>query len=118
MTKFRAGDIVIALNSKDCAHNPRVEGQEYLVLATHICKNCGDEWICITENSFRHAKRMKCSECGSTSMASNNPWVSTKHFALVEKEESKDVLMIKLKNAISTENYEEAAILRDKINSI
>lgn len=116
MNKFKVGDKVIALNSKSCKYSPRTEGEMYTVIATHTCRECGDEWICIHDINLGRTRSIKCSQCGFDKMQSNSPFVSTRHFALVEQIESKEILLIKLNNAIQSENYEEAAKLRDKIN--
>lgn len=118
MRQFKSGDKIVAITSKDCKHAPREAGKEYLVLGTNKCRNCGEQWLCIHDINFQVTKKIICSSCGDDKVSSNNPWISAKHFRFAEDTENKDVLLIKLNNAIQSENYEEAAQLRDKINSI
>jgi protein-arginine kinase activator protein McsA len=118
MRQFKSNDKIVAITSKDCKYAPRVAGKEYVVLGTHNCKKCGEQWLCVHEVNMQVTRKIVCSSCGYDELNSNNPWVSAKHFRLANDVENKDVLMIRLNNAIQCENYEEAAQLRDKINSI
>jgi protein-arginine kinase activator protein McsA len=109
---------VVALTSKECNTSPRTAGKEYTILGVNNCRSCNEQWVCIDNKSFGKNLKIVCSSCGYDEVNSNIPWVSAKHFKPVEEVENKEVLLIKLNNAIQTENYEEAAKLRDIINQI
>jgi hypothetical protein len=110
--KFKVGDIVIARNSKECKHNPRVEGKEYKVVGVTFCRECHDELLCINENGGSKSYRMKCGKCGNSDMLSSHFWTSASNFM------SKDFdPYYELNLAIKMEDYERAAELRDQINA-
>ena len=109
--KFKKGDEVIALSSKDCKYNPREEGKKYKVHAVFNCRECNDEIICINNVDLPIAVTIKCSECGCTDFSSNKPWTRASQFRL-----SSNNLHIELQLAIEREDYEYAAKLRDQLN--
>ena len=118
MKEFKIKDKVIALNSKDCKYTGRVKGKEYTVHGVTFCKKCNEQFISINPKPFDKTLVIKCGECGDQTIKSSHPWTSAKHFVLATDSSSKEVLLIRLENAIQAENYEEAAKLRDQINSI
>jgi hypothetical protein len=110
MSKFKTGDIVIAITSKVCKINPREEGEAYKVRGVMKCPSCSDEYVCITDETFR-PKTIKCAECGFDQVKSNHPWTSVIHFRLQGAN-----LEEQIKDALAVENYELAAQLRDQLN--
>lgn len=90
------------------------------------CPNCG-----LTYQDFRRVGRLGCSECyeafkdnlqmllkrihGSTQHSGRSP---AKIAMPVQKKSEIDILRGNLRNAIETEEFEEAARLRDKIRAL
>ena len=113
MHKFNTGDIIIALNSKQCKINPRVEGEAYRVYGTMKCPKCQEDFVCINDKHFDQTMRIKCSSCSCTDIYSNHVWTlasnfrSQNHFDPYEE----------LEQAIKREDYMRAAELRDMINA-
>lgn len=117
MREFQVKDKVVALSSKDCKYTGREEGKEYNVHGVTFCKKCNQQFISIHPEPLGKTFVIKCGECGDDTIKSNHPWTSAKHFVLATESTNKEVLLIKLENAIRAENYEEAAKLRDMLNS-
>lgn len=111
MNKFRVGDKVVALNTRQCKYNPREEGKEYTVFGVMQCPNCRTELISIRSSMLAATKQIKCSDCGCTDMHSNHYWTKASNFRSKDNFDLHDELKI----AIINENYERAAQLRDII---
>lgn len=112
-TQFKTGDLVIALNSKQCNLNPRTEGKEYKVIGVSKCPCCEVEMICINETHHERAFRIRCASCGDTTMRSNHVWTLASNFRSANYFDPYDELDRALKN----EDYMRAAELRDLINA-
>lgn len=110
--QFKAGDKIVALTSKECKINPRVKGKTYTVIASTSCPKCNNELVCIKEGNKDDVFKQVCSGCESAEIRSNMLWTDAKHFAHTEES-----LEVQLELAVKEENYELAAILRDKILS-
>lgn len=110
--RFKIGDIIVALNSKDCSINPRVKDKEYKVIGSTCCPECSEELVCISKNHNSKTYKIKCAVCGDTSMKSNHVWTLASNFRNKEFDPYEE-----LERAISNEDYMRAAELRDMINS-
>jgi len=111
--KFAIGDKVVALNSKECNINPRVQGKEYTVLSVMNCPGCNEEMIAITEPKDKLSLRIRCASCNDTRICSNYPWTLASNFRSANHFDPYEELQL----AIKRENYERAAELRDMINA-
>lgn len=109
---FKIGDIIVALNSKVCELNPRIEGNEYKVLGSTCCPECKEELVCINKTNATKSYKIKCAICGDTSMKSNHMWTLASNFRAKEFDPYEE-----LERAIANEDYMRAAELRDKINA-
>lgn len=91
-----------------------------------ICKSCG-----LTFSKFRETQELGCTECYESFSEELKPFIEEKqgssaHVGKIPKREEKNILRKSeieeleklLKNAIDNENYELAAVLRDKLKSI
>ena len=112
-TKFNTGDFVIALNSKNCNLNPRIEGKEYKVIGVSKCPGCEAEMICIKEDHNVKGFRVRCASCGDTSMRSNHYWSLASNFRSANHFDPYE----ELEHALKREDYMRAAELRDMINA-
>jgi protein-arginine kinase activator protein McsA len=109
---FKIGDKVTAINSKECKYQPREAGKEYTVHSVVNCPSCNEQLINISKKELPKAYRIKCSSCHSTNFSSNHSWTSASNFI-----PSTENLHLKLELAVKLEDYEEAAKIRDMINS-
>lgn len=112
MHKFKTGDIVIALSSKQCKYNPRVEGEAYRVFGTMQCPECKEDFICINDKHYDQTVRIKCTACGCSNIYSNHVWTLASNFKIQGLD-----LKLELNLAVKREDYARAAQLRDMIRA-
>ena len=105
MSKFKVGDKVVALVGQVHPNaQPRIKGKIYDVVDIMFCSGDGHQMINIGYDS-KH-KELICT-CGRKHPTNGLMWTDSKHFAKVDDVEEA------LEEAVATEDYELAVILRD-----
>jgi len=109
--KHKIGDKVVAITTTENTYSqPRIKGEVYIIKDVHFCSNCGAQYV-----NFGYDVKVsfgKCTTCDASQPTRNLRWTPSNHYINIC---DIDLLM---KSAISKEDYEFAAILRDINNSI
>ena len=106
MKKFDIGDKVIALTDPlNPGSQPRIKGKIYKVESILYCSYCGEQMINIGETST--STILHHSKCGNKQENKGLHWTSSDHFSKIDDFDES------LQEAIESENYELACLLRD-----
>lgn len=103
-TKHKVGDEVISLVSRTAPNEQKLEkGKDYFVVAVIFCPHCGHQFVNVGQDTNR--EMYSCSECLHHNDAHNCFWTKAENFA------TKKHLKMALQNAVSEEDYENAAFI-------
>lgn len=111
--RFKVGETVIALSDPSGPRGqPRKKGGKYIVQATSYCCGCGEQVINIGPKVYGSiwSQYVGC-RCGSKQPHNGLGWTRSTHFARPEELEAE------MQEAVESETYEHAAILRDLMNT-
>jgi hypothetical protein len=105
MNKFKVGDKVVALIGQVHPNaQPRVKGEIYTVIDVIFCSRDGHQLTNLGYKSIHH--ELMCS-CGGKHPTRGLMWTNSEFFDKVDDVEEA------LEEAVATEDYELAVILRD-----